>query len=238
MMGDAYRPGLVGAEAPEPRAGLGPTGDIPIAVPPLTTLRPDAVTSGYYRAGATISPCGKYRYRLWREWRLGNSPQWDMWTNDDGSPVVDGAGAQLGEPRSCVFVMLNPSTADASEDDPTIRRCVGFAKAWGYDRMEVVNLFAYRATDPRELLALSYKDEPWGEHNEHHIESALDEAGIVICAWGAHGGHLGQDEEVLGWIAEHHRNLRPHALRLTKGGHPSHPLYLPGDLKPFAWRRS
>lgn len=189
----------------------------------------------YIAKGAEISACGKYRYRLWREWRLHPAPaQWDMWSEDDGTPIVDGAGAQLGEPKACVFIMLNPSTADGSEDDPTIRRCVGFARAWGYDRLEVVNLFAYRATDPATLLALTHEYDPVGVRNQHHFDQVLFYGypiGVIVCAWGAHGAHLGQDETALGWLREHER----FALGLTKGGHPRHPLYVSAEtpLAPF-----
>lgn len=195
----------------------------------------------YTNAGATISPCGTYRYRLWREWRLHPLPaQWDMWTDEGGSPVLDGAGQQLGEPMTCLFVMLNPSTADGAEDDPTIRRCVGFAKAWGYDRMEVVNLFAYRATDPAALLALDHDDEPWGIENQRQIQSAMNmNVNRIVLAWGAHGGHLGQDETVLGWI-EDYAGLIDHpieivSLGLTKAGHPKHPLYLAAATAPIPY---
>ncbi len=191
--------------------------------------------SGYIAKGATISACGNYRYRLWREWRLHPLPaKWDMWTDDYGAPVLDGAGQQLGEPLSCVFVMLNPSTADGDQDDPTIRRCVGFAKTWGYDRMEVVNLFAWRTTNPRDVLAMTGGDrDPVGRDNRSHVHRAVESAGMIVCAWGAHGTHIGQDQTMLGWIEEHDGD--PHALKLTKHGQPCHPLYLPADLKPFAW---
>lgn len=182
----------------------------------------------YIDAGAEISPCGTYRYRLWREWRLHPLPaQWDMWTDEDGRPIVDGAGKQSGEPKACVFVMLNPSTADGDQDDRTIGRCVGFAKTWGYDRLEVLNLFAYRATDPRELLALTHDRDPVGEHNLRAFNRVLSDShkvGLVVCAWGTHGSHLGQDETALGWIGEQER----FALGLTKDGHPRHPLYVIG----------
>ncbi|UJX46613.1 DUF1643 domain-containing protein [Xanthobacter sp. YC-JY1] len=183
----------------------------------------------YISAGAEVSPCGTYRYRLWREWRNHPAPaQWDMWTNDDGTPVVDGAGHQLGEPKCCVFIMLNPSTADGEQDDPTIRRCVGFARAWGFDRLEVLNLFAYRATEPRQLLALTHDQDPVGEHNSRAFQSVLSPSrtlGTIVCAWGAHGAHLGQDETALGWLGSRLR----FALGLTKAGHPKHPLYVKGD---------
>ena len=209
-----------------------------MSAPRLVDVKPRPAV-GYLSAGATISPCGKYRYRLWREWRLHPEPaQWDMWTEDDGSPIVDGAGQQLGEPKTCLFVMLNPSTADGDMDDPTIRRCVGFAKSWGYDRMEVVNLFAYRATKPIQLLRLNHDDEPWGVENQRHIWAAMDrQVNRIVCAWGANGSHLGQDETVLGWIEDYAEFLdeRPEivALGLTAEGHPRHPLYLPADARPF-----
>ena len=190
----------------------------------------------YVAAGATISSCGTYRYRLWREWRNHPAPaQWDMW-EQNGKPVVDGAGKQLGQPLACVFVMLNPSTADGETDDPTIRRCVRFAKALGFDRLEVVNLFAFRATDPADLLAVSPEIDPVGYENQRHVVSVLEDAGMIVCAWGAHGGHIGQDETMLGWIdAENVRDAPVVALGLTKDGFPRHPLYLPADSTPFAF---
>lgn len=189
----------------------------------------------YVSAGATISACGTYRYSLWREWRGTPNAKWDMWKNDDGSPVLDGAGAQVGEPETVTFIMLNPSTADGKADDPTIRRCVSFARAWGYDRMVVVNLFAYRATDPRALLALNHQDDPVGANNQSYIERLTGERGIVVCAWGAHGAHLEQDETALGWVYPHAKIF---CLGRTKEGHPRHPLYVPAsqELEPFNGR--
>ncbi len=186
----------------------------------------------YIASGASISPCGRYRYRLWREWRLHPLPaQWDMWTEEDGTPCLDGEGKQIGEPLSCVFVMLNPSTADGEQDDPTIRRCVGFAKSFGFDRLEVVNLFAYRATNPAELLALNHNDDPVGEGNALAFRTAIYRAGVVVCAWGANGGHLGQDETALGWIDSaleyRDRTVPVMCLGRTLFGHPKHPLYVP-----------
>lgn len=178
----------------------------------------------YIDKGAHISKCGRYRYLLWREWRGTHDPKnWNWWDYEDGK------GDPVGQPKSCVFVMLNPSTADGNVDDPTIRRCVAFAKAWKYERLEVVNLFAYRATKPQELLGLHHSADPVGVDNQDHIErhTGRASAGIVIAAWGHHGAHLQQDETVRGWIS------RPlHALGFTAQGHPRHPLYMPASASP------
>lgn len=200
----------------------------------LFDLPPVIPAGEYIERGAIISQCGSYRYRLWREWRgFGRDDTWD-WLGDED--CVDGSGARLGEPKSALFVMLNPSTADGDKDDPTIRRCVRFAQVWGYDRMEVVNLFAWRATDPQAMLALTARGDPVGLDNKHHITEAVWRAGIVVCAWGAHGRHIDQDEMALGWIES--AGGVPHALKLTKNGCPSHPLYLPANLSPFRWNGS
>ena len=182
--------------------------------------------SKYVSSGADISADGKYRYLLWREWRNHPKPaKWHWWKNDDGSAVVDGAGHPIGEPKSVLFVMLNPSTADADIDDPTIRKCVGFAKRWGFDRMEVVNLFAYRATDPRVLLRLPERDDPFGVRNQEVIQQAAWDCAMIVCAWGTHGAHLGQNETVLGWI-EGCQSKPLGALGFSKNGEPRHPLML------------
>lgn len=179
----------------------------------------------YTDAGATISSCGRYRYLLWREWRGTHNPENWRWLGAN-----DGAGEPLGEPKACVFIMLNPSTADGTIDDPTIRRCVNFAKAWRFERLEVVNLFAYRATDPRVILSLP-ADEVIGPENQRYVENAVNKAGKVVCAWGSRGTYLGQGETVLGWCD----GAPTFALRLTKSGHPGHPLYVKGDktLEPY-----
>jgi hypothetical protein len=190
--------------------------------------------SEYLSKGAQIDASGTYRFRLWREWRLHPLPaKWDMWTNEIGDPVVDGAGEQIGDPLSCVFVMLNPSTADGEQDDPTIRRCVGFAKRFGFDRLEVVNLFGFRATSPAELLNISPEVDPCGHENQRAVMQALDKAGMIICAWGAHGGHLDQDETMLGWIERFNdRDAPVVSLGVTAKGFPRHPLYLRADAEP------
>ena len=187
----------------------------------------------YTTSFADISACGKYRYRLTREWNGVHDPEngW-YWTGDK-----DGNGEPYGWKRSCVFIMLNPSTADGEQDDPTIRRCVDFAARLGYAALDVVNLFAYRATNPKELLALGHNDDPVGVRNQEVIETICNaqDTGMVIAAWGAHGGHIGQDETVLGWL---HPRVKVQALGLTSGGQPRHPLYLPKTSLPFPYRRT
>lgn len=177
--------------------------------------------TNYIDKGATISRDGKYRYRLWREWRGTHDPKNWTWYSK-----------KHGQPRACVFIMLNPSTADGNEDDPTIRRCVAFARRWNYERLEVVNLFAYRATDPRELLALGDLNEPVGPDNIDHVRRAVEDRGLIVAAWGAHGGHLDQARTVAGWIGD--RSMK--ALGLTKDGHPRHPLYVRADAPLIEYR--
>lgn len=150
---------------------------------------------------AVFSPCRKYRYALWRKW-------------DDRLDA-----------KMVAFIGLNPSTADETQDDPTIRRCIGFAKAWGYGSLCMLNLFAFRATDPKEMLAA---DDPVGPDNDFTIQRMSLRVDCV-AAWGTHGTHRGRDKAVRGMV----ENL--HYLRLTKDGHPAHPLYLPATLTPQKW---
>lgn len=151
---------------------------------------------------AVFSGDGQYRYQLTREW-------------DASLPSV-------------AFIGLNPSTADESVDDPTIRRCVGFAKAWGYGRMVMVNLFAYRATDPTQLRR--WDIEPVGARNDVFLYALPIHSDLVVAVWGVHGTYLGRD------VVVRQRLPNLHYLRLTQGGQPSHPLYLPGDLTPVLWK--
>lgn len=169
----------------------------------------------YLSKGARLSACGRYRYLLWREWRGTHDRKHWEWLG-----FKDGAGAEVGHPKPCLFVMLNPSTADGEVDDPTIRRCVAFAKAWRYERLEVVNLFAYRATAPEDLFAAG--DAMHGYENQEIVERAARDAGLIVCAWGAHGDHGQQDEIVRGWM----EGRRHYALGFTRSGQPKHPLYL------------
>ncbi|MGH9065940.1 MAG: DUF1643 domain-containing protein [Acidimicrobiales bacterium] len=146
----------------------------------------------------------QYRYRLSRVW--------------------DPAGPRVA------WVMLNPSTATAFVLDPTVRRCVRYARAWGFGGLEVVNLFAYRATDPAGMVAA---DDPVGPHNDDAIRAAASAAELVMAGWGVHGRHLGRGEAVRAMLAG--VGVELHHLRLTKGGHPGHPLYLPGTARPSPW---
>lgn len=152
--------------------------------------------------GADIDPTGAYRYDLRRSW------------GEPGFKVVN-------------FIMLNPSTADASIDDPTIRRCVGFAKSWGYGGLVVTNLFAFRATDPRELLDA---DDSIGPLNDAYIARWAGGSDAVVCAWGSNARVKFRAPEVLHDIRK--AGKVPMAIRMTKDGHPSHPLYLPANLCP------
>jgi hypothetical protein len=150
--------------------------------------------------GALLSPCRTYRYDLWRTW-------------------IGGAGYAM-------FVGLNPSTADETEDDPTIRRCIVFAKDWGYAGLCMTNLFAYRATNPADMMCAS---DPVGPRNDEILHERAAGAGVVVAAWGVHGTFGGRHNAV--------RRMLPklHYLRLTKDGHPGHPLYLPKTLAPVSW---
>ena len=153
---------------------------------------------------AFISDDGRYRYSLTR----------------DVAPLT-GEG-------TCTFVMLNPSTADAEQDDPTIRRCMGFTRSWGFARLKVVNLYAYRATDPRDLYAVDpYLEVQVGPENDCTIAKVVGGSDLVICAWGAGSRSPNREGRVLDLIAA------PHALGLTKDGSPRHPLYVRADAKPI-----
>lgn len=153
---------------------------------------------------AVLSPCGQYRYSLTRTFLMG------------GGRVL--------------FVMLNPSTADAETDDPTIRRCIGFAHRWGFQELGVANLFAWRATDPR---ALRQALDPVGPENDQYLMMMSGCADAVIAAWGARGSYRNRAAEVLDLLkgtVEH--------LGLTRQGYPKHPLYLRADAARVAFGES
>ena len=141
---------------------------------------------------------------------------------------------KVGTSQSRVlFIMLNPSAADEERNDPTIRRCIGFARDWGFGLLEVVNLFALMSTDPRGLLDA---EDPVGSDNDATIQSALRRAERVILAWGNHASRHG---ERAAHVTKMALDLStPHHLGLTKLGFPKHPLLLPGDTRPMPFRSS
>lgn len=137
--------------------------------------------------------------------------------------------SRVWEPRQerVAFAMLNPSTATADLVDPTRRGCLRSAQSWGYGSAEVVNLFALRSTDPK---ALYDHNEPVGRDNDEAILAACSAADLVVAAWGAHGALGERGQPVRHLLAR--SGIVLHGLRTTKAGEPSHPLYLPGSLKP------
>lgn len=154
---------------------------------------------------AVLSECLRYRYRLVRDWTRGDDPDIICW------------------------VMLNPSTADARDDDPTIRRCISFSKSWGYTRLVVVNLYAYRATDPKEIGQV---DDPVGKDNHHWLDHSFQFADEIVAAWGTRGHR--REDAIRQLAARYNRRLK--CLGTTKDGHPKHPLYVAGDTVLTAWR--
>lgn len=125
-----------------------------------------------------------------------------------------------------MFIGLNPSTADEVINDPTIRRCIGYTKDWGYSNLCMMNLFAFRETLP---ILLKKAENPVGPDNDDALLTMAEKAEVVVAAWGNHGSYMGRDEEVKTMLSQ------LHYLRLTKEGFPNHPLYLPKELKPIPW---
>jgi hypothetical protein len=153
---------------------------------------------------AEYSDCETYRYSLSRVWEPGG--------------------------RCAVFIMLNPSTATEAQNDPTVERCERRARALGFGAFKVFNIFAWRATDPREMRAAA---DPVGPGNDAAIRAALAEADQVICAWGTHGAHLDRGRHVEAMLRD--GGVPLHHLGITKDGHPRHPLYIGYDVQPTPW---
>lgn len=135
--------------------------------------------------------------------------------------------------KRVVFLMLNPSTADAFVVDPTVRRCVAFATAWGADVLEVVNLFAVRSTDPAKLRSPGV-DLGIDEIADHEIWCACEGAALVVAAWGNHGWIEARGEIVGRRLRD--AGVQLHHLGLTKYRRPKHPLYLPSETTLEVWR--
>lgn len=147
-------------------------------------------------SGAILSPCGLYRYRLWRTVSLAV--------------------------RRVLFACLNPSTADALIDDASVRQMIGFARLWGFGRLDVVNVFGFRATNPKDLMRVL---DPLGPDNDSHILAAAAEADVIVAAWGG---------SIPAKLASRRLSMRRllagktvWCLSTTKDGDPRHVLYLP-----------
>ena len=145
---------------------------------------------------ATAEMCGEYRYTLTRLW-------------DPALPMI-------------TFVLLNPSTADAVQPDPTLRRCVSFAKREGYGGMVILNLYAFRTKDPKVMMAAA---DPVGPDNDRVLAGVM---GTVVAAWGTNADPA-RVSRVLALLP------RLHALGITKNGHPRHPLYVRADAPLIEW---
>lgn len=170
----------------------------------MATIVRSSRKDGVFR-DAVLSADHLYRYALSRAW----GPNW------------------MG--NHAVFIGLNPSTADWEHDDPTIRRCMGFARMWGFDGLLMLNLFAYRATDPAALVVVN---DPVGPDNDGMLRETCRGKSTVVACWGTHGAFRGRGMEVKGML----KGL--HVLRLTQQGFPAHPLYLPKFLTPIAWKEA
>ena len=151
-------------------------------------------------SGADFSPCRKYRYTLWRVW-------------DESKPLV-------------MFLGLNPSTADEIKNDPTVTRCINYAKSWNYGGMYMMNIFAFRTTYPIELKKAL---EPIGKENNYWIEKISKNVDKCIGAWGNDGLFLNRSD----YIKQNVNNL--YCLKINHSGEPSHPLYLKSTLKPIKY---
>ena len=149
------------------------------------------------KKSAVFSPCRKYRYSLSRIWDINQ--------------------------KIILFIGLNPSTADETHDDPTIIRCLLYSSRWGVGGLIMVNLFAFRATLPKDLKNSKH---PVGRNNNQFIIHAHIEASMTIAAWGNDGDLFNRDQEVLEIISN------PMCLKVNKTGQPAHPLYQKKDIKP------
>ena len=130
---------------------------------------------------------------------------------------------------TCMFLMLNPSTADEVRSDPTVTRCKGFTALWGYKRLIVANIFAYRSTDPKALKLVT---DPVGPLNDEHIVAAAHESERVVLAWGRHGALLNRGGAVVKLLRDEGLENKTCYLKLTKDGHPGHPLYIASSVLP------
>ena len=154
----------------------------------------------FIKKRAIFSPCQTYRYSLTRIW------------NENKKLIL--------------FIGLNPSTADETSDDPTIRKCMHYAYQWGFGGLIMVNLFAFRATLPNDLKKSKF---PVGKNNNQFIINAILESEMAVVAWGNDGQLYGRDKEVLEFIPN------PMCININKTGLPAHPLYQKNDASPKSY---
>lgn len=178
-------------------------------------------------ADAELSPCNSYRWWLTRRW--------------------DGTAGTPFQGRAVGFVMLNPSTADARADDPTIRRCIGFAQRWGYQGLAVANLYGWRTSDPAALLRAKRRGDdivgqPFADRALIALVDAVGLCGLIITAWGAHPLTAQQAPQVLALLrgVGGPRGVQLRHLGRTEDGSPKHPLArgrqrIPDDIVPMEW---
>lgn len=130
------------------------------------------------------------------------------------------------------FCMLNPSTADVDFDDPTVAACQVRARQMGFGAVWIVNLFDFRATDPRDMKRAAH---PKSLHNDGAILDALHVCEMFVCAWGTHGSHQGRGFAVKDDFLSAKYSHKVYYLRMTKEFHPEHPLYVPLSVMPVRW---
>lgn len=164
---------------------------------------------------AEFSKCRHYRYTLFRKW----DPVTDMFAPPEQKGFVQ-------------FLCLNPSTADEVVNDPTVARCIRYARVWGYEGMCMTNAFAWRDTDPAKMKAAA---EPIGRDNNNWIAEVALKASLIICAWGEHALHLNRAQTVKEILVENAR-AKLHFLKLNSSGEPGHPLYLSASLTPKPYK--
>lgn len=157
----------------------------------------------------------RHRYALWRSWPTGFAP-------------IDPVRAN----QYVLWICLNPSTADETTNDATMRRCISFSKEWGFGAMCMANLFAYRALHPDEMR--QYVD-PVGKQNDYWLRTLAAGAGLVVAGWGNDGTFKNRDEKVSALLAE--QGIEMQALGFTMSGHPLHPLYVPKEAKLYSLAR-
>jgi hypothetical protein len=186
------------------------------AEPPPLSMHPHAIAERRAMEpyiGAYLSTCRTWRYALWRLWGFQSY----------GNCVM--------------FIGLNPSTADETKDDPTIRRCIRFAKSWGYDGIYMLNLYAFRATDPKAMV---HSADPVGPGNDEAFGYYRSRCGLIVAAWGSletrYRPRVQWQSRITRVAQEAGATL--HCLGTTKDGSPRHPLYVSGSTQLVPWTQT